>query len=618
MNHPQITEGYAALLNTTEHPEGIFSLQRNVTGVLSLFSYYSKGSRIYLSFFRSHGQALLYRVVPFITLVLLPLTIVYITTSVVFLFQRQRKGVARVPATVPYVIPYLGSAISVGLSPSKFLAEVKNVVGYKTSYGIKLLGTTVYILHGRENISQVRRCKATITSPTYVWFLLVRVFGMNPNQATVYSNDDSGLHATPSPHSIVTPNNRVDHFTHWTFTKYLGGNAPMSRLFNRSWESFSKRLSDLKLGAEWIECVDIMDFWTPLLAASLIEATTGPLLECINPEFAKDLITFTPYLHPLLKCLPRWLLPEGYRIRESLIRDIKHWQSIARARFTESDISSDGDADPWWGCEFIRERQKFFSRVEGWDNDAIARSDLGLLWGFALNVHPAMIWTIVEIFKDDDLLSRVRGELKAAKFEGVTSKDQADKLLSLPLLNAIYAEVLRLRVDVYHIFHSIRDRIQLKEWSYPERSVVVIPTKVAHMDENEWNTINGLKPLNKFWADRFLEYPNDPESGPAKRKPTSSRHSESPPQINPGKGSPKFKDTGVADIFVPYGVGERTCPGRFFSRRAIISFCATIVNDFDIELLDKDKHFESSSEFWGTGTQRPAKKIPFKIRQRQR
>lgn len=66
-----------------------------------------------------------------------------------------------------------------------------------------------------------------------------------------------------------------------------------------------------------------------------------------------------------------------------------------------------------------------------------------------VNIHPIIIWNLIEVFRDPKLLSRVRAELAAANVQGVTSNQDVEKLLSLPLLQSIYAELLRLRVEVH-------------------------------------------------------------------------------------------------------------------------------------------------------------------------
>lgn len=229
------------------------------------------------------------------------------------------------------------------------------------------------------------------------------------------------------------------------------------------------------------------------------------------------------------------------------------------------------------------------------------------------------IWNIIEVFRDKDLLSRVRAELTAAEFRGITSNQDIDKILSLPLLQSIQAEVLRLRVEVQTVFSGHEEDIIINKWRFPTKSLLIVPSGAAHMDSNFWNTKDGEHPLDTFWADRFLAYQNDPRSGPRKYIATNDGKSgqETPKRGSPDDGKPKFVSSGLSNSYMPFGVGERTCPGRGFARREIIAFCAIIVHQFDVEFLSPKKDFELNPAFYGLGTQRPLGSIPFKIRNRK-
>lgn len=238
----------------------------------------------------------------------------------------------------------------------------------------------------------------------------------------------------------------------------------------------------------------------------------------------------------------------------------------------------------------------------------------------SVNIHPMAIWNIIEVFRDKDLLSRVRAELTAAQFRGITSNQDIDKLLSLPLLQSVHAELLRLRVEVQTVFSAHRKDITVNEWRFPLNSLVIVPAGAAHRDSNFWNTKDGEHPLDTFWADRFLAYPNDPRSGPRRYNAADDGKSrEETPKTGSADdgGQPKFVSSGLANSFIPFGIGERTCPGRGFARREIIAFCAIIVHQFDVEFLSPKQDFELNPAFYGIGTQRLLKKIPFKIRNRK-
>ena len=180
----------------------------------------------------------------------------------------------------------------------------------------------------------------------------------------------------------------------------------------------------------------------------------------------------------------------------------------------------------------------------------------------------------------------------------------------------MYAEVLRLRVEVQSVFYSEHEDIHINEWRFPKKSLVLIPTGPAHRDTSVWNTRGGEYPLDEFWSDRFLVYPNDPRSGPERKAATTcgnnARHHQVRGEKDPGTSS--FVSSGLANFYMPYGVGEPTCPGRLVARREIIVFCAKIMMEFDIEILTRERKFQMDSAYYGLGTQRPLRGIPFRMR----
>ncbi|KAL8778774.1 MAG: hypothetical protein Q9213_007254 [Squamulea squamosa] len=116
--------------------------------------------------------------------------------------------------------------------------------------------------------------------------------------------------------------------------------------------------------------------------------------------------------------------------------------------FSPSDIDVDDGADPWWDSTWMRERHKFLKGVDGFGIDTVASLDFGLLWGANVNASLAAVWIIIEVFKDRGLLARVRGELEESKFQGSVD---IPNLVSLPVLQSVYVETLRVRVEAVAI-----------------------------------------------------------------------------------------------------------------------------------------------------------------------
>ncbi|MCJ1387791.1 hypothetical protein MMC18_000634 [Xylographa bjoerkii] len=594
----------------------IYSLQALPTPDLSLISAFltcpktgQLPSLVYPALDLKNGQgAVIYAIC-----LTIPFILFYIARWAVYLAQRSSREPSRVPPTVPYMVPYLGAVFSFVLNPAKCLEATVQVVGPQATYGLKVLNNTLYFLNGPENVARIWKYKSVITTPNVQTFVLINVFGMARKAVKMYTLDNSGIQPDLIQGSDVAPHNRIDYLTHAGFHKLLNG-VHLPNFYRRWSSSFVRRLECLCIGSEWTEVPDIMHFWEGPLTASLNEAFAGPVLEKLNPHFTDNFNKFLPYVHGMMMGLPRWCMPKAHKLRDGLNEDVRQWHALARAQFKESDIAEDGDTDPWWGSTAIRERQKILGNVENWDYDSIAASDFGLLWGANINVHTAAIWTIVEVFRDSSLLYRVRAELAAANVTDITSPEDIEKILCLPLLQSVHSEVLRLRVEVQSVFTSEKEEIRINEWRFPKKSLVLVPTGPAHRDPNFWNTRDGQFPLDTFWADRFLAYPNDPRSGPIRKSEAAvAKASRKQTQDN----TPKYISAGMNDSFMPYGVGERTCPGRFFARREIVAFCAKVVNELDIEITSTEKEFAISPAFYGLGTQRPLKNIPFRVRRRK-
>jgi hypothetical protein len=69
----------------------------------------------------------------------------------------------------------------------------------------------------------------------------------------------------------------------------------------------------------------------------------------------------------------------------------------------------------------------------------------------------------------------------------------------------------------------------------------------SHTDETFWNTKGGLHPVNKFWADRFIYYPNDSTSGPINPGIRNDLRTKT------GDSTPFFSLDGLDSAWIPYG-----------------------------------------------------------------
>lgn len=202
---------------------------------------------------------------------------------------------------------------------------------------------------------------------------------------------------------------------------------------------------------------------------------------------------------------------------------------------------------------------------------------------------------MLEIFSDKELLANVRAEAETCRKEGGSGFD-IHKLLKSPLLQSVYAEVLRMRVHMLITRIPQYDDIKIHNWVIPRGKMAVLSTTVAHMNPSDWNTGNENEhPTTKFWAGRFL--------------------SRTPKEDSPHDTTYTTKDAGS---WFPYGGGPRMCPGRHFAKRDIIFTAAVIATKFDIELGVDVPSLKMDMRGFGLGTMSVQGAVPFRIKRRAR
>ena len=166
--------------------------------------------------------------------------------------------------------------------------------------------------------------------------------------------------------------------------------------------------------------------------------------------------------------------------------------------------------------------------------------------------------------------------------------------------------------------------LQLGEWSIPRGSLLGLPSATAGMNKNIWNagTVEDPHPLERFWEERFLVYPNDPQSGPVRMQDQSSASvkaelAESDFSLNETSKEAIFSTRGLKGAYMPFNEDVSTCPGMQFAKYETLGTLVKIVNDYDIEcIIPKGWEPRMNQAFFAMGTLPPADKVPFRIRLR--
>lgn len=227
------------------------------------------------------------------------------------------------------------------------------------------------------------------------------------------------------------------------------------------------------------------------------------------------------------------------------------------------------------------------------------------------------MWMIIELAKDTSLFQAVRQELATAyatEPETGTRSIDTRKLVTLPLLQSVFTETLRLHMN-FNIIRNVKEPVTMDGVNIGKGSMFQAPMLVAHYDEAVWGVAG--HPASEFWAERHLRYTEDRDGfGHVNRE----RH---------------FAMAGRPTSFFPFGMftvdfchrchccytrliylaggGPQICPGRHLAKQEILTTIGLLVSRFDFEFVEwrkldgsvSDRPAKNDQRYCGTGAMPP-------------
>ena len=453
------------------------------------------------------------------------------------------------PPQIPYTLPFLGVAL-------EFLAPYPGVFWsnlfrkYPRSTGVCSLfvgGKSINVLSSPTAVHAMFRMR-TLDRRQTNRSMLIKGFGLNGDEFDRYYDVDESNKLIEEHvfQELLLKTDSVNELT-----------ANFSRALRNTLTSEDAVDETAEVGLySWIQ--------KHTFIASVVSIMGDRLLE-VYPEVARDFIDFDRDFMSMFFGIPRWVSPEPYNVRDRVLGGLERWRHAIHKESSGQVPDPFGEIswEPLFGSRMNRARTKYYE-CQKLSPRGRASFDLGLLFGLASNSIPAVGWMLMHTLNplgDKTLYGRIMEELKPVQKKDGTL--DIPTLLTLPLLQSMFHEVLRVYADVL-VSRDLQADLVLpldesgkKKVYLNKNASVMAPSWIGHHDETEWS---GNAPCDTFYAERFLKA--DPETGKV-----------------------AFSLTGTVGKYFPFGGGKSICPGRVFAKQEVLASVALLLLGFDFEVI---------------------------------
>ncbi|KAH6658987.1 cytochrome P450 [Truncatella angustata] len=527
-------------------------------------------------------------------------TITYTITTLqyrLFLLHQRGSNTENRPVPIPYKIPWLGHTVGfLTQLPGRFFLSLLDWHTRESGASKLVLGgQTTYVVFSHHVVQALYKLKRSVASrENFHEIFLTKATGM--------SHDDHDKLISE------TKTDRQEVHLHQEFMLKQSGVNELTRAFIRFFqEEIEKLPSELPL--ETRDGVGLYAWLHPMMFRASVTAFMGKYILDVYPNLEKDFPPFDRGILDLIFGVSKFFKPQSYAAQAKILSGFEKWihtvDNETKGR-TPDPQNPEQEWEPFWGSRFSRARQALWIERE-MSQSGRASIELGLIFGLNSNAIPATGWMLMHILDPEhpDILPRVMEEIrKAVVVDDDVSKASVvnlniNQLISAPLLQSIFHEVLRVYVDVL-ITRKLHQDVELpldvkdggRTLKFEKESIVLAPSIASHYD----SVYFAEPPADIFYAERFLEH-----ADPTKQD-----------------GQYVFSSGGSSSRMWPWGGGKSMCPGRVFAKQEILAAVAMVLLTFDIEASDEDSFNipPFSRAYPGSGTIVPGGDVKVRIKRR--
>lgn len=356
----------------------------------------------------------------------------------------------------------------------------------------------------------------------------------------------------------------------------------------------------------WTEIEDLWSFLQIEVTRAMLTTLFGQKLLKVYPKVMKDLWEFDANLDSLSTGMPRFLIPNAYKMRDRLLENLEKWLKSTNGYEAQSTASeSEGTAwDPNQGAGYFRATDRAITELGFADGQTRAAAALAMMHWTVTNITPMAFWAIFETLRNPKL-----GEHLVASFDQhcnpTTAAYDIPALTAIPLFKSMYTEISRLRTTTCTIRVNESEDFALDgDWTIPKGTEIRILSQDLALDTSAWTNARPQtveRPLTEFWVDRFIVF-----SGHKTKKGKDA--------IRSGP----FSIESVDKLLTAFGGGPHLCPGRFMAQVLQCGTLSVLLCEYEIQLSDAEEAEMAVPPVPGLafGTVKPLGPIRMRIRKR--
>ncbi|KAJ4424430.1 hypothetical protein N0V82_000952 [Gnomoniopsis sp. IMI 355080] len=487
------------------------------------------------------------------------------------------------------------------MDPEPYVSTVFAKYGWRRPLRIRAGSRYFTLVANPEHIIAVFRAAKQAGAKPATGMALRRVLGASAKAAQYWDADDSGIATQPRKGTNVPSEFRVHYWVAHTAQEFLSGShlQALNEKFITTLNSQLKQALETRLREEsspnsWVEYPDLYSFVQSTVGRSATTTLMGPHLLELAPDLLDDFRTYDNNLLKFLFGWPRRWAQEAYLARDRLREALKKWHAVAHeeaAASLDQVAETDPEFNEYFGSKLIRSRQSAMMRMNLDDHDR-ASLDLGLMFAVNSNVLRAIFWFLLHAVQDRNLQARLLSEVrKCRRPNGVFD---VEALSQQPRLQSAFAEVCRFYVAIGITRTVKHSDLKLGAWVVPVGETLAIFSRTAAFSDEAWAALGHRpgRPLSVFDAERFLVPPNPDTAGAS-------------------ADDLVFSLEGAAGCWLPFGGGQRKCPGRHFAKSEMLGTFAMLLTKYEVELSDSTKmgDIKPNLRWYPTGTLPPKSKI---------